>query len=332
MQILQPTRECAQDLEYVRRVPSFGSGTLDPDSIESLAVILEEGSFERAAKALSVTQSAVSQRLHSLEEEVGTLLIVRSRPLRPTAAGVVLLKHARQARLLRADVERDLRGLAPRLASSVREAQRVSIAVNADSIATWVMPALRPLVHQGLQLEIIADDQGFTHELLRQGQVVGCITTVKQPLRGCNVVPIGTMRYVAVAEPTYKKQNCPTGLTAQSFTKVAFVACNRKDDIQTEFVKQALGLKHVNLRQLFVPGSEAQVRAVLAGWGASVMPELLAQRLLEQGALIDLLPAFRLSVQLYWHCWQLESEVLNQLTSALRHANVRRDCRGPLLF
>ena len=87
--------------------------------------------------------------------------------------------------------------------------------------------------------------------------------------------------------------------------------------MQSEFVGQAFGLKRVMLNQLFVPSSEGQVRAVLAGWGASVLPRLLAQPLLEQHRLVNLAPSCVLPIQLYWHCWNLESEVLDALTSAL---------------
>jgi DNA-binding transcriptional LysR family regulator len=122
--------------------------TFDPDALECLAAIVEEGGFERAAVRLSITQSAVSQRLRALEAQVGTVLIVRSRPLKPTTAGQLLLKHAMQMRLLRADLERDLQELAPSSTGSGREEERISIAVNADSIATWALPAPGPLARR----------------------------------------------------------------------------------------------------------------------------------------------------------------------------------------
>ena len=123
--------------------------TYDPAALECLAAIVEEGGFERAAQRLNVTQSAVSQRLRALEAQVGSVLIVRSRPLRPTSAGQLLLKHTKQMRLLRSDLDRDLRDLAPRAASGAREEERVSLAVNADSIATWAVDALGDLVRTG---------------------------------------------------------------------------------------------------------------------------------------------------------------------------------------
>jgi LysR family transcriptional regulator, chromosome initiation inhibitor len=294
--------------------------SFDPAALECLAAIVEEGGFDRAAQRLSITQSAVSQRLRVLEAQVGTVLVVRSRPVRPTAAGQLLLKHTRQMRLIRADLERDLRELAPGSTAGGREEERISIAVNADSIATWALPALDPLARQGLALEMITDDQDFTHEWLREGQVLGCVTTVKQALRGCKVLPLGAMNYMAVAQAGYASGRLPQGLTRHNFRDAPFVAFNRKDDMQAEFVGRAFGLKRVSLHQLFVPSSEGQVRAVLAGWGVSVVPELLVRGLLAQGELVDVAPHARVPVQLYWHCWNLESAVLDQLTAALAQA------------
>ncbi|MFO1244760.1 MAG: LysR family transcriptional regulator ArgP [Ramlibacter sp.] len=294
--------------------------TFDPDALECLAAIVEEGGFERAAQRLSITQSAVSQRLRALEAQVGTVLIVRSRPLKPTSAGQLLLKHTKQLRLLRADLERDLKELAPSSTGSGREEERISIAVNADSIATWALPALGELARQGLPLEIITDDQDFTHEWLREGQVLGCVTTLKQALRGCKVVPLGAMDYIAVARPDFAQARVPKGLTPHNFREVPFIAFNRKDDGQAEFVSKAFGLKRVTLSQLFVPSSEGQVRAVLAGWGVSILPELLVRGLLEQGQLVNICPGHALPIQLYWHCWNLESDVLDALSAALTGA------------
>ncbi len=294
--------------------------TFDANALECLAAIVEEGGFERAALRLSITQSAVSQRLRSLEVQVGTVLIVRSRPLKPTSAGRLLLKHALQMRLLRADLERDLKDLAPGAAGTAGDEERISIAVNADSIATWAVPALSGLARQGLGLEIITDDQDFTIEWLREGRVLGCVTTVKQALRSCRLVPLGAMRYVAVAQADYAAAHCPQGLSPHNFRALPFVAFNRKDDLQCEFVGRVLKLQQVALRQLYVPSSEGQVHAVLDGWGVSVVPELLVREHLRDGRLVDIAPGHALPVELYWHCWNLDSVVLDALSSALTSA------------
>ncbi|KQP11945.1 LysR family transcriptional regulator ArgP [Pseudorhodoferax sp. Leaf267] len=289
----------------------------DPEALECLAAIVEEGGFERAAQRLHITQSAVSQRLSALEAQVGTVLIVRRRPLSATPTGLLLLKHTRQLRLLRADLERDMQELAPSALGKARDEERISIAVNADSIATWAMGALNGLVAQGLPVEVIADDQDFTQEWLREGKVLGCVTTLAHAIRGCRVQALGAMRYVAVATPALAHEQLGGQLTAYNFQRVPFVAFNRKDDMQCEFVASWLGLQRVSLRQLFVPSSEGQVRAVLAGWGISVVPEVLVRGLLAQGKLVDVAPGHALPIALYWHCWNLQSEVLDSLSAAL---------------
>ena len=294
--------------------------TFDPAALECLAAIVEEGGFERAAQRLNVTQSAVSQRLRALEAQVGSVLIVRSRPLRPTSAGQLLLKHTKQMRLLRADLERDLQELAPSAPGGTREDERISIAINADSIATWAMGALHDLVRQRLPLEIIVDDQDFTQEWLRSGQVLGCVTTLKQALRGCKMVPLGAMPYVAVASAAFAQQYLPQGLTPHNSREVSFLSFNRKDDMASEFVARAFGLKRVALNHLFVPSAEGQMRAVAAGWAVGVVPELLARGALADGSMVDLAPGRALSIELYWHCWNLESELLDALTAALTGA------------
>jgi LysR family transcriptional regulator (chromosome initiation inhibitor) len=292
--------------------------TFDPDALECLAAIIEEGGFERAAQRLSITQSAVSQRLRALEAQVGTVLIVRSRPLKPTSAGQLMLKHAKMMRLLRADLEKDLKELAPSSTGGGREEERISVAINADSIATWALHALGELARNGLPIEIITDDQEFTHEWLREGQVLGCVTSLGQALRGCRMEALGIMDYVAVANADYAAQHCPKGLNAHNFHKLPFVAFNRKDNLQHSFVSKAFGLPRVMLKQLFVPSSEGQVRAVSGGWGVSVLPELRVRDQLASGELVNLAPRHQLGVALYWHCWNLSSDVLDALSRALR--------------
>jgi LysR family transcriptional regulator (chromosome initiation inhibitor) len=294
--------------------------TFDPDALECLAAIIEEGGFERAAQRLSITQSAVSQRLRALEAQVGTVLIVRSRPLKPTQAGQLMLKHAKMMRLLRADLEKDLKELAPSSTGGGREEERISVAINADSIATWALPALSALAQGGLPIEILTDDQEFTHEWLREGQVLGCVTSLGQALRGCKMEPLGTMDYVAVASADFAARHCPKGVNAHNFHKLPFIAFNRKDHLQQGFVEQAFGLPRVMLKQLFVPSSVGQIRAVRAGWGVSVVPELGVRERLASGELVNVTPRHRLGVALYWHCWNLSSDVLDSLSSALRGA------------
>ncbi len=296
----------------------------DPAALECLAAIIDEGGFERAAQRLSITQSAVSQRLRTLEAQAGAVLVVRSRPARATMAGQLLLRHAKMLRLLRADLEQELRGVMPARADGrSREHERVSLAINADSLATWVLPAFSPLIQQGLPLEIITDDQDFTLHWLREGQVLGCITGLKQPLRGCRCHLLGAMDYVLVADPIYAQRHLGTtdlstsGSAAHRLRTQSFISYNRRDAMPTHLMAQLFGLRGVNLQQVFVPSCHAMVRAVREGWGVAVVPRQLVHHELAQGDLVNLLPRQNLALPLYWHCWNLQSAIIDSLTQAL---------------
>jgi LysR family transcriptional regulator (chromosome initiation inhibitor) len=277
---------------------------LDPAGLDCLAALAEGGSFERAAVLLSITQSAVSQRLRALESHVGRLLVVRARPLRLTEAGKVLLRYARQIQALRADAAREL--------GAGRESdERIPIAVNADSLATWVLPALDPLVQAGRKagysIELIVDDQDFTHDWLGQGEVLGCVSTVAKPLRGCVCQPLGCMRYQAVASPAFLDSALPEGLHRGNFHEVPFIVFNRKDDMQAQWVARAFEVREPRLKERFVPSSEAGCRAAAMGWGIAVLPDILAKSWIEAGALRPVRPDVALDVALHWHRWKLGS-------------------------
>jgi LysR family transcriptional regulator (chromosome initiation inhibitor) len=275
---------------------------IDPAALDCLAALADEGGFERAAARLAVTQSAVSQRLRALEAQVGQPLVIRSRPLRLTDAGKVVLRFARQWHALRADAAR---ALGVRLAGG----ERLPIAVNADSLATWVLPALDAIVQAGHRdgygLELVVDDQDFTHEWLRQGAVLGCVSTVRDALRGCTVLPLGVMHYTAVASPAFVRAQLPNGLTRENFARVPFLVFNRKDDMQAQWVSRAFGVREPRLQERYVPSSDAYARAATMGWGVGVAPWVQVREAVQRGALVALKAEVTVPVALHWHQWQL---------------------------
>lgn len=308
---------------------------LDPVALDSLAALADHGSFDRAAAAQSITQSAMSQRVRALETALGQRVVVRSRPLRLTPAGQVLLRYARQLRLLRADALREVTG-------NAGDDLVVPIAVNADSLATWILPALDEVVRQGhpggYGVEIVVDDQDHTHEGLRQGAVLGCVSTVGTALRGCRVTPLGVMHYVAAASPWFHATRLSGGLTRANFAATPFVVFNRKDELQSRWVETLFGVRGVRLRERFVPSAEAFVQAIERGWGVGMVPDRLAEPAFREGRLVALHPEVRLPVALYWHQWRLDGgevdaapgTLLDRIGKALQaHARVALDPIDP---
>ena len=138
--------------------------TLDYAHLAALAAVVGEGSFERAAQRLHVTPSAVSQRIRQLEERIGAVLVQRGTPCSVTPAGLPLLRHAERVALLEAELASTLQGDRARVAAA-RSTLRV--AVNADSLATWVLPALARFARERpqVQLDLVLEDQDHASEM-----------------------------------------------------------------------------------------------------------------------------------------------------------------------
>jgi len=291
--------------------------TFAPDALECLAAIVEEGGFERAAQRLSITQSAVSQRLRALEVQVGTVLIVRSRPLKATSAGRFLLKHAMQMRLLRADLERDLKDLSPGLLGAGQEEERISIAINADSIATWFIEALQAFCAGGnTLLDVVLDDQDRTSEWLRRGQVLAAVSSLANPVQGCRSRKLGALRYRATASPEFLPRWFGPVVSAARLARAPSLVFDRNDRLQERWVRRVVR-KDLALPAHRLPSSQAFVDATLAGIGWGMNPVALVREHLASGRLVELLPDRRLDTPLYWQVAQLPLPELARLSQCV---------------
>ena len=284
---------------------------LDYKLLEALAMVVERGGFEKAALALHLTQSAVSQRLRQLEEQHGRALLVRSTPPRPTGAGRELIKHYRQVRLLEG-------GLSPGVGEGGGYAHRLAVAVNADSLATWFLQAVGDFVRERQVLvECITDDQDETHKLLRDGDVVGCVSARAEAMQGCRVTRLGCMTYRLLAAPEYARRWFPQGMAHEAAALAPAVTFNRVDESVNVMLADILGAPPAGYPTHYVPSTEQYLQAVADGWGYGTIPDGQGQERLASGELVDLAPGRALPVELYWHCWNIESPLLRALTEAL---------------
>jgi LysR family transcriptional regulator (chromosome initiation inhibitor) len=291
--------------------------TFDYDHLVTLAAILREGSFERAAAALHVTPSAVSQRIKQLEEQVGQVLVVRAAPCRPTAAGEALYRHVQQVALLEADLAAVL---APGPGQTDVEAPMLAVAVNADSLATWFVAVAARCFHEhGLRLEIIVDDQDHTAEWLRSGRVLGAITTEATAIQGCQVEPLGAMRYRATASPAFVRRWFGDGVTRASIERAPVLIYDRKDRLEERFARELVGRTRRELRwpAQWLPSAHGFVDACLRDMGWGVNPEPLVRSELACGTLVDIRPGAALSLPLYWQRWRLGSPTLAVLSNEI---------------
>jgi LysR family transcriptional regulator, chromosome initiation inhibitor len=282
---------------------------LDYAHLSALAAVIRTGSFERAARHLNVTPSAISQRIKLLEERLGVVLVVRGQPCTATEIGQRLCQHVEQVALL----ENSLHGSLPGLQAESRPVT-LRIAVNADSLATWFIAAMART--EGYLFDLVLDDQDHSAEWLRRGEVVAAITGHDTPIQGCDCHPVGAMRYIATASPDYCARWFGDGFGEGAASRAPCLIFNQKDRLQTEWLRQVLGTGlHPPLHWL--PSSQAFVDAALAGIGWGMNPEPLVIDHLRAGRLVALKPDQPLDVPSYWQQSRIVSPVLGEVTRAV---------------
>jgi LysR family transcriptional regulator (chromosome initiation inhibitor) len=199
-----------------------------------------------------------------------------------------------------------------------RDFTSLAVGINADSLATWFLDAIRRfLVEEKVLLDIRVDDQEQTHRLLRDGEVVGCISTQERPMQGCRMAYLGRMRYRLLATPGFAAGWFPRGLTIEEAGKAPILIFNRKDELHQKLFLQALGEAPDPLPTLYVPSSEKFADIIASGLAYGMLPDQQSRTLIEEGRLIDLAPDCHVPVKLYWHCWNLKSNLLEELTRDL---------------
>ena len=256
-----------------------------------------------------MTPSAVSQRIKALEQRVGQVLVIRERPCKPTAAGIPLVRLAAQTAMLESEALAEAGG------GSVK-GTRIAVAVNADSMSTWFTAVFGELTD--VLFDIRIEDQDHSAWLLREGAVMGAVTTERNPVPGCRVQSLGLMRYVPVAGPDYVERFLSEGFTVDTVRAAPSLAWNRDDALQDMLVRKAF--RRTIARPVhYVPTAEGFGSAVRAGLGWGMYPEQLAASPLADGSFVRICDV-HLDVPLFWQCWKLDSQIVNGVTGAVRSA------------
>ncbi|MEU3059660.1 LysR family transcriptional regulator ArgP [Streptomyces subrutilus] len=286
------------------------------DQVRTLLAVVDEGTFEAAAAALHVTPSAVSQRVKALEQRTGRVLLIRTKPVRATESGEVVVRFARQVSRLERDARAEL-GMADGTGPV-----RLPIAVNADSLATWFLPALARVPQDPpVCFELHREDESHTTALLREGQVMAAVTSSPDAVAGCTVRPLGLARYLPVASPHFAARHL-TGALRRNLRTAPTVVFDRKDELQDAFVRSLTrdpAARSGPVRH-HVPTSEGFCDAVAAGMGWGMVPESQARPLVRTGRLVLLAPRRPMDVPLYWQQWKLDSPALARVAEVIAGA------------
>ncbi|QMU59841.1 MAG: ArgP/LysG family DNA-binding transcriptional regulator [Boseongicola sp.] len=282
----------------------------DYDSLTALAAVVREGGFESAAKSLAITQSAVSQRIKALEEKVGSLLIIRGRPCVPTKIGLQLCRHLEQVTLLQHELNQRVGNLVD---GPDQSAATVRVSVNNDSLATW-FPAVIKRAAEDLNMlfDVVPDDQEHTEGSLKSGDSLAIITSNDQPTQGCRRISLGAMPYIAVANRQFFEEHFADGVSPRTLQGTSCLAFDRKDTIQEQWMNICFG-ETVSVKEHFVPSYEGYFACCLNGSGWGLVPATAAQKFIDDGELIELMPGKAVDVSLHWQASTQSSEILRRL-------------------
>ncbi|WP_135457217.1 LysR family transcriptional regulator ArgP [Vibrio echinoideorum] len=285
---------------------------LDYKWIEALDAVVKQRSFERAAEQLYISQSAVSQRIKQLEKWLAQPALVRENPPRPTPAGKKLLGLYRRVRLLEHELVPEL------MNEEGSQPLSISVATNADSLATWLLPALSNVMKsRQVELNLVIHGESRTIDKIKSGEVAGAISLESQAIPGCSADYLGRMDYVCVASPDFHERYFSEGVNYSTLSKAPAVSYDQYDDLHKKFLHDHFNMPRDSVINHTVGSSEAFVRLALSGVAYCLIPRLQIVEELESGALIDITPGFLLSYGIYWHHWQLESGVLKEISQAI---------------
>jgi LysR family transcriptional regulator (chromosome initiation inhibitor) len=293
---------------------------IDYPAAQAVAMVVQTGSFERAARALNVTPSAVSQRVKQLEERLGVVLIARGAPCVATETGAWLCRHIEHVGMLESELLQHL----PGLGGLAEGRATISIAANADSVGTWFLGAIAPFARDSAHLlNIEIDDEGHTAEWLERGRVLAAVTAFGEPVRGCRVTPLGALRYQATASPDFVRRHFSEGVTAAALGAAPALTFNHKDRLQQRWVLQVAG-EAVAFPTHWLPSTQGFVDACVNGIGWALNPVSLVTGHLAAGRLVEIVPGATLDVPLYWQVSRFAADRLPELTRSVVAA-ARRD-------
>ena len=289
---------------------------IDYPAALAVATVVRTGSFEKAARVLHITPSAVSQRVKSLEEKLGVALVERGTPCLPTEKGARLCRHMELVGALESGLLEYLPELGERGAGLVT----LDIAVNADSLGTWFLPALAELAGASdMAFNIAVDDQDHTADWLRRGRVLAAVTALAEPVTGCRVTPLGKLRYHATASPDYVRRYLPDGVNAAAMARAPSLTFNQKDRLQLDWLRSTFGMDEP-VPTHWLPSTHGFVDACLLGMGWCLNPTQLVRDHLAAGRLVELVPGATVDIPLYWQVSRMAARQFPQLGKAVAAA------------
>jgi LysR family transcriptional regulator (chromosome initiation inhibitor) len=128
---------------------------------------------------------------------------------------------------------------------------------------------------------------------------------------------LGAMEYRMMATPDYMSTWFPKGAIKENVSLAPLFIFDRKDELHLAYFKEAFKAIPGEFSAHYLPSSEQFLKFILAGLGCGMLPEQQYQEYLKSGVLVELVPGCVVKVELYWHCWNLNSKLLREFSETL---------------
>ena len=253
---------------------------MDLSQLEVFVAVAQEGRFSRAAEKLYRTQSAVSQSIRKLEEEIGEPLFDRSsREGLLTDAGQVLKEHAE--RLL------NLRDGAQQALLELRELQHGKLAIAANEFtALYLLPVLaqfrrlHPMIKITVQRTL---GRNIPDEVMRHTCELGMLTYDPQTPQLKSAI-VYQDELVLVVAPTHPLAAEPQASIKQLGAE-SFVAHNVSSPYREKVIEAFKRHKTPLHMDIELPTLQAIKNFVAGGNGVAFLPEISVENELARGEL-----------------------------------------------
>ncbi|MEU9454105.1 LysR family transcriptional regulator [Streptomyces sp. NPDC048277] len=264
------------DAEHVGRpLPSHA----DLNLLRTFLAVYRSGSFTAAAPLLGLSQPTVTAQIRSLEQQTGRELFTRlPRGVEPTPLADELA--GRVAAPL--DALATLDGGSGPLAGQTAP---VHLAGPSELLCVRVLPALVPLIADGVQLRVA---QGLPEPLLeemRSGRHDLVIATRRPRGRSLPSAPLADEEYVLVANPAWAERAAADDDVCTALREVPLVTYAEDLPLVRRYWRTVFGRQLTARAAVTVPNLYAVLSAVNAGAGYSVLPRSLCQEYLDSGRL-----------------------------------------------
>lgn len=256
---------------------------MDLAQLEVFLTVVREGRFSRAAEKLFRTQSAVSQTIHKLEEELGEPLLDRSsRDGLLTDAGRVLQEYAERLLNLRNDAQEAL--------VELRELHKGKLAIAANEFtALYLLPVLGEFRRLHPMIKIVVQRALGSHipdDVLRYNAEFGVLSYEPQE-ESLQSVIVYLDELVFVVPPKHPLASAPQvsirQLGAESF--VAHIVSSPYREKVLQLFKTHKTPLHMDLE---LPTLQAIKQFVAMGHGVALVPEISVETELERGELVGI--------------------------------------------